>query len=465
MKIITISLISIVTVFNLIAQDFTGQWNGLLKIREAQISVVFHVTKTDDGFISTMDSPDQGVKGFPVSKTTVDNMKIKLEVASFQIEYSGELKGNEIIGTFKQSRTELPLNLFRAMIQKESVKRPQEPQKPYPYYSEEVSFRNAEADISLSGTLTLPEQNGCFPVVVLITGSGPQNRDEELAGHKPFLILADFLTRNGIVVLRFDDRGVGQSEGNILTATSADYVTDVESAIAYVKTREEIDQKKIGLIGHSEGGMIAPMIAAKSEDVSFIVLLAGPGIQGNKLLLLQQELIAKAMGMTDADLKPHLERNATIFEMVIQSNDDQELKTALTQLMSDTFANDTSIVLPRGMTKEEFVSIQVNQVVRPWIKYFVKHDPALVLEQVKCPVLAINGEKDLQVPPKENLTAIENALKKAGNNQITIKELPGLNHMFQSCETGLPKEYETIQETFSPIALNEILIWIQAQTK
>jgi uncharacterized protein len=466
MRTITIFLISILTIFNLTSQDFTGQWNGLLKVRETQLKVVFHVTKTDDGFSATMDSPDQGVKGIHVAKTTVDNSNIKFEIANPPIKYSGELKGNEIVGTFKQSRTELPLHLSREVVEIESVKRPQEPQKPYPYYSEEVSFRNSEADISLSGTLTLPEQDGCFPVVVLITGSGPQNRDEELFGHKPFLVMADFLTRNDIAVLRFDDRGVGQSEGNFITATSADFATDVESAIAYVKTRKEIDQKKIGLIGHSEGGMIAPMVAAKSEDVNFIVLLAGPGIQGNKLLILQQELITKAMGgISEADLKPHLERNAKLFEIVIQSNDDQKLKTDLTKIISESFANDTSIVLPRGMTKEEFVSIQVDQIVKPWMQYFLKFNPALVLEQVKCPVLALNGEKDLQVPPKENLTAIENALKRGGNNQVTAKELPGLNHLFQACETGLPTEYATIQETFSPIALNEILIWIQAQTK
>lgn len=465
MKTIAILLISILTGFNLIAQDFTGQWNGLLKVRETKLRVVFHVTKTDDGFSTTMDSPDQGVKGIPVTKTTVENQIIRFEVANLRMEYSGELKGTEIVGTFKQGGSDFPLNLSRETTVKESIKRPQEPQKQVPYYAEEVTFRNAEADISLSGTLTLPEQKGCFPVVVLISGSGPQNRDQELFGHKPFLVIADYLTRNGIAVLRFDDRGVGQSEGNILTATSADLATDVESAVAYVKTRKEINKKKIGLIGHSEGGMIAPMVAAKADDVNFIVLLAAPGIQGNKLLLLQQELIAKAMGMPEADLKPHLERNATLFERVIQSNDDQKLITTLSNIISESFAKDSSAALPKGMTKEEFVSVQVNQIVTPWMLYFIRFNPAMVLERVKCPVLALNGEKDLQVPPEENLTAIENALKKGGNKQVTAKELPRLNHMFQTCETGLLTEYATIQETFSPIALNEILSWIQAQTK
>lgn len=465
MKTIAILLISIVTVFNLIAQDFTGQWNGLLKVRETKLRVVFHVTKTDDDFSTTMDSPDQGVKGIPVTKTTVENQIIKFEVANLRMEYSGELKGNVIVGTFKQGGSEFPLKLSREVIERATVMRPQEPQKPYPYYSEEVSFRNAEADISLSGTLTLPEQKGYFPVVVLISGSGPQNRDQELFGHKPFLVIADYLTRNGIAVLRFDDRGVGQSEGNILTATSADFATDVESAIAYLKTRKEIDKKKIGLIGHSEGGMIASMVAAKSDDINFIVSLAAPGIQGNQLLLLQQELIAKAMGISAADLKPHLERKATLFQMVIQSNDDQKLNTALTKIISESLVNDTSAVIPKGMTKEKFVSIQVDQITTPWMLYFLRFNPAMVLEQVKCPVLALNGEKDLQVPPKENLTVIENALKKGGNKQVTAKELPGLNHMFQTSKTGLPTEYATIQETFSPIVLNEIFIWIQGQLK
>jgi len=446
-------------------QDITGQWNGVLKVQGTQLRLVFNVTKTDKDFSSTMDSPDQGAKGIPVTNTTFDNSKIKFEVANARIEYNGELKENEIVGTFKQGGQEFPMNLSRKAIEKEVVKRPQEPTKPYSYYSEDVTFENTKANISLSGTLTLPKKDGNFPVVILITGSGPQNRDEELLGHKPFLVISDYLTKNGIAVLRYDDRGVGQSKGDFKTATSADFATDVESAITFLKTRKEIKKNKIGLVGHSEGGLIAPMVASKSKDVSFIVLLAGTGIQGDKLLLLQQELIAKANGVSETDIKKSIETNSKLFEMVVKSNDNMKLKTYLTNSINETLKNDTSAEIPNGMTKDEFVSMQVNQISSPWMQYFMKFNPATTLEKVKCPVLAVNGEKDLQVPPKENLTAIKNALTKGGNKNVTTKEFLNLNHLFQECKTGAPGEYSTIEQTFSPTALEEIANWIKQQTK
>jgi len=357
MRTISILLIAFITSFSLTAQDITGQWNGVLKVQGTQLRLVFNVTKTNNGFSSTMDSPDQGAKGIPVTNTTFANSKIKFEVANARIEYNGELKGNEFVGTFKQGGQEFPMNLSRTTIEKEVVKRPREPSKPYPYYSEEVTFQNTKANISLSGTLTLPKKDGIFPVVILITGSGPQNRDEELLGHKPFLIISDYLTKNGIAVLRYDDRGVGQSNGDFKTATSADFATDVESAIIFLKTRKEINEKKIGLVGHSEGGLIAPMAASKSKDVSFIVLLAGTGIQGDKLLLLQQALIAKANGVSETDIKKSIEINSKLFEIVVKSDDNIKLKTDLTNSINEMLKNDTSAEIPNGMTKEDFVSM------------------------------------------------------------------------------------------------------------
>ncbi|MBZ0243205.1 MAG: alpha/beta hydrolase, partial [Bacteroidales bacterium] len=396
MKTILILLIALLTSFPLAAQDITGQWNGVLKVQGMQLRVIFHVTETDDGYSATMDSPDQGAKGIPVTRTTFENPIVKFEVSNAGIEYDGELNEDEITGTFKQNGMEFPMDLSRNVLEKETIKRPQEPTKPYPYYSEEVSFENTKANISLSGTLTLPEKDGNFPVVILISGSGPQNRDEELLGHKPFLIISDYLTKNGIAVLRYDDRGVGQSEGDFNTATTADFATDVESAIAYLKTRKEINKKEIGLVGHSEGGLIAPMVASKSKDVSFIVLLASPGIQGDKLLLLQQALIAKASGAAEADINIALETNAKLFELIVNSTDEQKLKTDLTDLLNETLKNDSSFKIPAGMTKDEFLSMQLNQILTPWMQYFLKYNPAISLEKVKCPVLAVNGEKDLQ---------------------------------------------------------------------
>ena len=465
MRTISILLITLFISITTTAQDITGKWNGVLKVQGTQLRLVFNVTKSENTFTSTMDSPDQGANGIPVTKTTFENSKIKFEVANARIEYDGELKDNEIIGTFKQGGQEFPMNLSRKAIEKETIKRPQEPSKPYSYYSEDVTFQNPKANISLAGTLTLPKKEGVFPVVILITGSGPQNRDEELLGHKPFLVISDYLTKNGIAVLRYDDRGVGQSKGDFKTATTADFATDVESAITYLKTRKEINKKQIGLVGHSEGGLIAPMVASKSKDVSFIVLLAGTGIQGDKLLLLQQDLIAKANGASELDIKKSIQANANLFEMVVQSNDNQKLKADLTNKINEILKNDNSSEIPKGMTKDQYIALQVDQITSPWMEYFMKYNPVPALEKVKCAVLAVNGEKDLQVPPKENLSAIKNALAKGGNKNVTTIEFPNLNHLFQECKTGSPNEYASIEQTFSPKALAEITKWIKTQTK
>lgn len=464
MKIVLVFLITILTSITLNAQDITGEWNGLLKVQGIQLRFVFNVAKTDSGYLSTMDSPDQGANDIPVTTTTFDHPKIIFEVKNIGIEYIGELKGEEIIGTFKQGGQEFPMDLSREEIEKVVIKRPQEPTEPYPYYSEDVTFKNATADISLAGTLTLPKKKGKYPVVILISGSGPQNRDCDLLGHKSFLVISDYLTRNGIGVLRYDDRGVEESTGDFDNATSADFATDVESAVEYLKTRREIDKKNIGLVGHSEGGLIAPMVAAESEDIAFIVLLAGTGIQGDQLLLMQQELIWRANGTSEEEIEKSLETNAVLFEIVVQSDDREKLKSDLTSSLNEIIEKDTN-GLPEGTTKEKFVETQVGQISTPWMQYFLKYNPAPTLEKVECPVLAINGEKDLQVPPKENLEAIEKALRKGGNNQVTTKELANLNHLFQECETGSPDEYAAIEQTFSPIALEVVLEWIKVQVE
>ncbi len=465
MKRFAFLLLAALISFSLFAQDVTGQWNGALKIQGIQLRLVLNVTQTDNGYTATLDSPDQGATGIPVTSITFENPNIKFTVTNIGIEYNGELKGDEVIGVFTQFGQNFPLNLTRQKIEKEEVKRPQEPIEPYPYYSEDVIFQNTKANISLAGTLTLPKKEGKYPVVILITGSGPQDRNEELLGHKPFLVISDYLTRNGIGVLRYDDRGVGESTGDFSTATSADFATDVESAIAYLKTRKEVNKKKIGLIGHSEGGIIAPMVASKSKDVSFIVLLAGTGIRGDKLLLLQQELIARASNVSESDIKKAKNLNTELFKMVIESNDGSSLKADLTSLINKMLNNDTNAEIADAMAQEEYVSRQINQLTSPWMLFFIRFDPATTLEKVKCPVLAVNGEKDLQVPPTENLTAIKNALNKGGNKNVTTIEFPNLNHLFQECETGSPSEYSIIEQTFSPEALHEITKWIKLQTE
>jgi uncharacterized protein len=450
----------------LFGQNITGQWNGILKVQGTQLRVVFNINKAENGFSSTMDSPDQGAKGIPVTSTSFENQSVKLVVANLGVEYQGALgNDNIIVGNFKQAGMSFPMNLSREIIEKEKPVRPQEPKRPYPYYEEEVIFENAKAGIKLAGTLTLPANNGNFPAVILITGSGAQNRNEEIMGHKPFLVISDFLTRNGIAVLRFDDRGTAASTGGFKTATSVDFASDVEAGLAYLQTRKEIDKKKIGLMGHSEGGIIAPMVANNSKDVAFIVLLAGTGIPGDQLLLLQQELIGKASGLSDENLKKARMINLGAYELVEKAQTTDQLKVDLTSYIKKSLADSGNAFKPEGMTEDDFVELQVNMMISPWMIFFLKYDPAIALEKVKCPVLALNGEKDIQVPPKENLEAIKKALAKGGNKKVTAIELPGLNHLFQECKTGSPAEYAAIEQTFSPVALTEVLKWIQLQTK
>lgn len=446
------------------AQDITGHWNGVLKVQGTQLRIVFNISKAGNGYNATMDSPDQHAKGIPVSSVTFENQTLKIEATALGMEYAGTLKPEQIIeGTFKQAGMSMPLNLTRDVVEKKEIVRPQDPKKPFPYYEEEVIFRNNTAGIKLAGTLTLPQKEGVFPAVVLITGSGPQNRNEELMGHKPFLIIADFLTRNGIAVLRFDDRGTASSEGDFKTATTNDFATDVNAAVDYLLTRKEINKKNIGLIGHSEGGIIAPIVAGNSKDVSLIVLLAGTGIPGDQLLLMQQELIGKASGINEIDRQKAKRINSTIFGMVKKSDSNEQLTAELTNYLKQELKD--SPEKPNNISDDDFVKAQIAQIVNPWMLNFIKYNPAVALEKVKCPVLALNGEKDLQVPPKENLSAIKEALAKGGNKKLTAIELPGLNHLFQECKTGAPSEYGTIEQTFSPVALNEILKWIKNQTK
>ncbi|MDR2496468.1 MAG: alpha/beta fold hydrolase [Tannerellaceae bacterium] len=451
MKKSLITLFACIISLSIYGQDIAGQWIGKLSVQGIQLRLVFHITATSNGYSATMDSPDQGAKGIPVTSVTLQDKALKISITNAGIEYEGSWNGTDsITGTFKQSGLTFPLDLSRTDKAEAIVKRPQEPTEPYPYLAEDVAFENTQDGVTLAGTLTMPETGGKFPAAVLISGSGAQNRDEEMMGHKPFWILADFLTRNGIAVLRFDDRGVGASTGDFAAATSFDFSKDAEAAVKYLQSRKEIDAKKIGLIGHSEGGVIAPMLAARSGDIGFIVMLAGTGVRGDKVLLSQQEAIGRASDMNDEILKAVLDLNGKAFEIVINNTQPEELRPSLISLIKEADAN----------ASDEAIGAQINSLLNPWIQYFLKYDPAPALKKVKCPVLALNGEKDLQVLPKINLEAIGNALSEGGNRNVTLKELPGLNHLFQECTSGLPLEYSSIEQTFSPAALDEILKWL-----
>jgi len=345
------------------------------------------------------------------------------------------------------------------------TQRPQDPSPPYGYYTEDVTFKNEQANVTLAGTLTLPSKEGHYPAVVLISGSGPQNRNSEFAGHRPFLVLADHLTRNGIAVLRYDDRGFGQSTGNFGTGTSLDFSYDVESAVEYLKTRKEIKKDKIGLIGHSDGAMIAPMVAARSSDVSLIVLLAGPGVPGAKLLLDRQELLEKKMGFSEVEVEKSRRHAEQMIQIVVNSSDSETTKAELIELSKNNYDDIPEYAIPPGMSKDEFISRHIEMLSSPWFKFFLTYDPTTTLQKVKCPVLALNGDKDVQVPSQANLDGIKDALIAGGNQNVTIEEVSGLNHAFQECVTGMTDEYGKIDQTFAPVALTKISDWVLQHTR
>ena len=352
----------------------------------------------------------------------------------------------------------LPLNLTKGEFS--GPKRPQEPQPPFPYKVEEVSVKNTQDGITLAGTLTLPEKGNKFPAVVLVTGSGAQNRNEEIMGHKPFLVIADYLTRNGIAVLRCDDRGTAASQGDYASATNEDFAKDTEAALNYLRSRKEINTKKIGIIGHSCGGTIAFDIAAKAPNISFIISLAGAAVRGDSLMLKQVELISKSQGMPDPvwqTMKPSVRHRYSLLQQTDKSSDEirKEVYADVTRTMSAEQLKDLNTV--------QQLSAQINSMTSPWYLHFMRYDPTASLKKIKCPVLALNGEKDIQVDADMNLTAIKQHISENGNKNVTIKAYPKLNHLFQTCEKGTLAEYGQLEETINPEVLKDMTEWIKKQ--
>ena len=442
-----------------------GTWQGTLQFPGAELRLVFRISQNSDGsWTALLDSPDQGAKDIPTSKVVVENDRLLIESQIVAGGFSGKSNADfsEIAGQWKQAGLEIPL-VLKKTDRVTGPARPQEPKKPYPYLEEEVVYDNAAAGIKLAGTLTLPPGGGPFTAVLLITGSGAQDRDETVMGHKPFWVLADYLTRRGIAVLRVDDRSVGGSGGDFSTSTTLDFAGDVLAGIAYLKSRKEIDPGRIGLIGHSEGGLIAPLAAVKNpKDVAFIVLMAGPGIVGEEILLLQGKLIGKANGSSDSAIALDSEQQKKMFRILKEEKDPAAMEARLRQAMKETMAKLSAEEQKKLPPAAQEASLRM--IMSPWFRFFLTYDPRPALRQVTCPLLAVNGEKDLQVPPAENLKAIAAALKAGGNAKFTVKQLPGLNHLFQTAQSGSPSEYAGIEETIAPAALQLIGDWIQERT-
>lgn len=468
---IILSALMVILSQSLLAQqekELSGIWEGNLIISSAvELPIVFRFEKNEEGgYECKMDSPSQGAKDIPTESVTLINDSVIVDVKVVNGSFEGVInwETSEITGKWNQGGQSFDL-IVNKVEKATTVNRPQEPKEPFPYNSEDVFFENKSDKIFLAGTLTFPKEGKKFPAAVLISGSGPQNRDEELLGHKPFLVLSDHLTRNGYAVLRFDDRGVGESEGDFKSATTEDFAKDVLAAVEYLKTRNEIDHSRIGLIGHSEGGIIAPMAAIQNDKIAFIVLLAGTGLPGEEILYLQSRLIEEASGTPEEDIKRSLEFSSVIYDAIKKSGDFVVAEKRIKEYFWREYMEMSDEDKQKIGDPEAFLNIQLRVTLTPWFKFFLTYDPAPALEKVKCPVLAIIGEKDLQVPPKENLPAIEEALKRGGNQNYTVKELPGLNHLFQTAETGSPIEYAKIEETMAPLALDTITNWLKEHIK
>jgi hypothetical protein len=436
-------------------QRFAGPWMGKLTVGAIQVRLGINLSVDNAGNITALlDSPDQNAYGIKTDTTIISGDNITIKVKKLMASYEGTIvQGDSIInGKWTQGGQTFDLNL-KKMLAPVVLKRPQEPKPPFPYKSEEVTFLNEKANIELAGTLTIPQGKGPFPAVVMVTGSGQQDRDEALMGHKPFLVIADYLTRNGIAVLRYDDRGTAKSKGVFATSTSFDFADDAEAGLTWLKKQPLIDVKHVGLAGHSEGGLIAPIVASRNNNVNFIILIAGPGISGKEILMAQSALISEKSGFKPEEIEKSSKLNKAIYEVVINEKDNAKALADAKKIMADAINNENSLSETEKTAQINTIDAKITPLVSPWFRAFLVLDPKQYLLKTKCPVLALNGTKDVQVPYKEDLEAIDKYLKIAGNKHYTIMKIEGVNHLFQHADTGLPTEYGNIEETFAPEAL------------
>ncbi len=468
MKNLVLTLAAVTITLMTSGQDLSGKWSGILEFQGQKLTVIFNIKKIEETYSATMDSPDQGATGIPIDTVIVNNNILTLNASALKMDYTGNVNSSftEIEGTFTQLGNKIPLNLTRKEIEKKEKIRSQTPEPPFPYNVEEVEFNNNIDSITLAGTLTFPKKGKNFPAVVMISGSGPQNRDEELFGHRPFMVIADFLTKKGIAVLRFDDRGIGESTGNFKNATSEDFANDVLAGIEYLKGRKEIDKSKIGLIGHSEGGMIAPFVASNTKDVAFIVLMAAPGIATDELMILQTEKGGELAGIDNEIIKKNSELQRGMYSIIKKNYQSEKLDSLLEEYLKNSFADLPAEMKPSSEEETDaLIKIQIKIATDKWFQYFITFNPQIYLQKVKCPVLALNGSLDSQVLPTENLKGIEKSLKEGGNKNYKIVELKGLNHLFQEAKTGAFSEYNQIEHTHSEIFLETMSVWISSIVK
>ena len=467
-------LLLAVLAFTMYAQEtpvdpLAGIWQGTVTAKPGSMQIFFTIEKRSDGaYMAKVDIPAQSARDIPVTGLRWSPPDLMLDMSSYGIVYEGKMApdGSAIDGLFKIGDDAPPLLLQRATAVPD-MRRPQEPQKPYPYEEAEVTFRNQAAAIDLSGTLTMPSGAGPFPAVVLISGSGPQDRNSAIAGHRPFLVLADFLARRGIAVLRHDDRGCNRSGGSFHNATTADFASDAAAAWEFLARQPRIDPRCVGLYGHSEGGIMAPMVAARNPKVAFLVLLAGTGIPGERLVLMQVEAIARSRGAGEEAVHKEVRLNQGIIGVLKTQEDPQIAEREMKRIALGALAGMSAEEKKQLNESEEGQLADIKGFVADldWNRFLLSYDPAASLRRVKCPVLALNGEKDTQVDADVNLPAIARALNQGGNPNVETAKLPGLNHLFQTAQTGHPREYGRISETMAPDVLQRVADWIVKVTR
>jgi hypothetical protein len=446
------------------ATRLLGYWTGAYESGGALVlraGMAFEPAPCGQVYV-TLDSPDQGANDLPVTELTLTGDSLRFAMAYLDGAFRGVVSrdGTQIAGGWTQGAASLELRLTKG--DSAIGRRPQEPIPPYPYDTVAVAYENPADDIRFAGTLTLPSGDGPFPAVLMLTGSGAQNRDETLMGHRPFLVLADHLTRRGIATLRVDDRGVGGSTGNTLTATIADNAGDALAGVAFLKAQPKVDGRHIGLLGHSEGGWVAPLAATRSADVAFLVLLAGPGVTGEEIRHAQDSVMAVIGGASLDYVTADRMVSQALYDALKAEPDDSVAMARMGQAVEAARARLTPP--QRGALDSVWAGVDLAQswrlLVTPWFRHLLTYDPRPILARVTVPVLAIFGEKDVQVPPAQSVPPMDSALRAAGNRDVTIRVFPNLNHLFQHATTGLVHEYGLIEQTIAPEVLEAIGEWI-----
>ena len=425
-----------------------GYWKGQIKLGKQELEMAFDIKAADNGFSATLDVPAQGASDIPVDETVFQDNHLQMTMSAMGASYSGMLKDGVIEGKFKQRGMTFTLNLEKGSKESQQV-RPQDPRPPFDYRIKEVNFVNEKEGNTLTGTLTIPKGKGPFPAMVLVSGSGQQNRDEELMNHRPFWVIADYCARHGVAVLRYDDRGMGGSTGEVENATSLDFSYDAEAAFDFLRKQKRIDASRVGILGHSEGGVINFMVSARRPEVAFLVSLAGPSVNGIEVLKAQGEAIYRAQGLSEEAITFSSAANNQLYGIIEQSESREEADSLLRQLVKGWGYN------------EELTEQTVSQLTIPWMYYFLKYDPTEAIVKTNCPALLLNGSKDLQVIASQNLPGYEKIIAEHGKTNLTLRELPDLNHLFQHCSTGSPEEYFTIDETISPEVLEMMVEFVK----